>query len=190
VEAGLNEERAPLTCERCDGPIPRRKPSATLKRFCSRACKDAPFEVRLFDQITQGAEGDCWPWTGHVNTSGYGQIWHGKRLVLAHRVMFARANGEISEGMLVLHHCDNPSCCNPAHLFVGTDADNARDKQRKGRCHDTAGEKNPRARLTAQDIRDIRAMGTTPRSVIAERYSIGVRYVSRIRHRQLWGSVA
>lgn len=75
----------------------------------------------------------CWEWVGHRLKKGYGQMRCGKKLVLAHRASWAAFKGEIPVGLFVLHKCDNPSCCNPEHLFLGTNADNMNDMVAKGR---------------------------------------------------------
>jgi hypothetical protein len=73
----------------------------------------------------------CWPWTGHRDARGYGRTT--KRSTTAHRVAWEVTHGEIPAGLFVCHRCDNPPCCNPAHLFLGTAGDNARDMAAKGR---------------------------------------------------------
>lgn len=73
--------------------------------------------------------GDCWEWKGKRYPSGYGR--HSK--FYAHRVAYELVHGPIPAGMFVCHRCDNPPCCNPAHLFLGTPEDNAKDRERKGR---------------------------------------------------------
>ena len=78
----------------------------------------------------------CWLWQASVTADGYGRMGiggPGNKRMLAHRVAWQLYVGKIPDGMLVLHKCDNPPCCNPKHLFLGTDADNARDMSRKGR---------------------------------------------------------
>ena len=76
----------------------------------------------------------CWKWIGATTSSGYGCIGLGRRRKLqAHRVSYELYVGEIPEGRMVLHRCDNPPCCNPDHLFIGTQTDNMRDAARKGR---------------------------------------------------------
>lgn len=80
-----------------------------------------------------GGPDACWPWTGPRNGDGYGQTTVGGRTVGAHRVAYARANGEIPDGLSVLHDCDNRPCCNPAHLRVGTQAENISDMYSRGR---------------------------------------------------------
>lgn len=75
----------------------------------------------------------CWIWTGFKNKKGYGRVNINKTPRNAHRVSWIIKNGLIKEGFLVLHHCDNPSCVNPKHLFLGTPKDNTQDMLKKGR---------------------------------------------------------
>lgn len=75
----------------------------------------------------------CWEWQGGRFNFGYGRAWDGERQVLAHRLAFALTSGAIPDGLHVLHKCDVPLCVNPAHLFLGTHADNMADKCAKGR---------------------------------------------------------
>ncbi len=80
-----------------------------------------------------GGANACWPWTGSRLPTGYGQVYQaGGQRLLAHRTAWELENGPIPDGMRVLHHCDNPPCCNPGHLFLGTDADNMNDRDQKG----------------------------------------------------------
>jgi hypothetical protein len=75
----------------------------------------------------------CWLWTGST-AKGYGQIKVGKNVLRVHRVVHEWANGPVPDDMTVMHTCDTPRCCNPAHLKVGTHADNMADKAAKGRA--------------------------------------------------------
>ena len=86
---------------------------------------------RLWSRVDK--TGDCWVWTGATTTAGYGEIRFGGKVVRVHRLVYELTVGPIPEGMGVLHRCDNPPCCRPDHLFLGTQRDNARDMVAKGR---------------------------------------------------------
>lgn len=73
----------------------------------------------------------CWEWTGARAAHGYGQVWDGQRQTGAHRMAWRLTFGKIPKGLVVCHRCDNPPCCNPSHLFLGTPSDNARDAFQK-----------------------------------------------------------
>lgn len=90
--------------------------------------------VPFWDRVDRsGGFFACWPWTGPLYRDGRGHVWYGGRLRRAHQVAWIEANGPIPEGQGVLHTCDNPPCCNPLHLFAGTQLDNIADMVAKGR---------------------------------------------------------
>lgn len=80
--------------------------------------------------VKKGSPSVCWPWLRRVNNAGYGMYGS----VLAHRFAYTQAYGEFDKKRMVLHRCDNPTCVNPGHLFLGSNATNMADKGRKGRC--------------------------------------------------------
>lgn len=137
-------------------------------------------------RIAVGAPDACWPWTGPTR-NGYGyddrRVNGVRRARRAHRMAWAAVHGDIPEGMDVLHACDNPPCCNPRHLFLGTDADNAADRNAKGR--QARGEGNGRAKLTAADVATIRA-ASGPHTALAREHGVSAWTIAAIRRRFRW----
>lgn len=101
----------------------------------------------------------CWLWQGATNNHGYGLIKQPLRSnqLLAHRVSYVIHFGPLPEGVCALHRCDNPPCVNPDHLFDGTKKDNTQDMISKGRNCCPKGEQHPKAKLTTEDVIQIRA---------------------------------
>lgn len=99
----------------------------------------------------------CWEWKGSkYKNTGYGQISHAHKNLKSHRLSYELHKDKIPEGMLVFHTCDNQSCVNPNHLFLGSWKDNVQDMIKKGRRRDSRGEKNGLTKLTDQQVREIR----------------------------------
>lgn len=114
----------------------------------------------------------------------------GGRRVFVHRFAWESAHGSIPPGMVVCHHCDNPPCVNPDHLFLGTNAENLEDMTRKGRR--TRGDTHGMSRLSEADIpviRSLRAAGVAL-SVVAARYGVSITTISRVATGKTWRHVA
>lgn len=127
----------------------------------------------------------CHEWTGCIHR-GYGQFRFRGKTTRAHRVAWIIANGEIPDGLLVCHTCDNRCCVNPNHLFLGTPGDNSRDMTRKGRS--AYGEKHSQSKLTESDvnrIRELRKSGETQES-IASRYGVARRTIGDVVNNKMW----
>ena len=105
--------------------------------------------ARFFAKTARSPSG-CLEWIGARQGNGYGHMNIGGRTVLAHRIAFELAGRVIPDGLVVCHSCDNRSCVDVAHLFIGTVKDNAQDMMRKGR-------NRPPAKLTAEQVRTARA---------------------------------
>lgn len=132
----------------------------------------------------------CIEWTGSKDRKGYGQLRIGGKLVKAHRYAVERVKGSIPAGMIVLHKCDNPKCVNVYHLQVGTQTDNVRDMDAKGRRvnNQAKGMASGNAKITDDDVRSIRQ--DARRQVdIAASYGIAQTVVSKIKLHQAWSHV-
>lgn len=150
----------------------------------------APLEIRIMSAIREREDG-CWEWTKGKNQGGYGQIKVRGKGMAAHRVSYQIFVGEIPDGMFVCHKCDNPSCCNPKHLFLGTATDNYHDCLSKGRWRPGSGNRskgaqsNHAVKIDIATVKEILAMQCS-NSEIARRLKIGRKVVSLIKSGRHW----
>jgi hypothetical protein len=137
-------------------------------------------------RLVRNEQTGCLEWSGCKTKKGYGAVSVGNRPVLVHRYFYEKWIGRIPEGLNVCHRCDNPSCAEPSHLFIGTNADNTADMVEKHR--QACGERHGMAKLTLADvaaIRSARAAGGKVREV-AKQFKISIGTVSMIANRQIW----
>lgn len=102
--------------------------------------RSGPKPVPLTERYVAAPNG-CWNFSGRLSSRGYGMLkWQSKN-TYAHRLMYVQTHGQIPDGLWVLHHCDNPQCINPEHLYAGTPSDNAKDRENRGRGNQRYGER-------------------------------------------------
>jgi hypothetical protein len=148
------------------------------------------FEVRFWEKVDVGGPDECWPWKAAKNKKGYGLIGRGRRgegNIRSNRAAWELTHGEIPDGMLVCHICDNPPCCNPKHLFLGTPRQNHDDKVAKG--NQVRGVKTCTAKLTPDKVRNIRFMYATggyTQKELARLFNVTPQQVGRIVRRERW----
>lgn len=140
----------------------------------------------LIIENTQHSENECWEWQRSVwGNNGYGCAYFQGRHYSAHRLSFAAFVGEIPDHLIVRHSCDNPLCCNPAHLSLGTMKDNARDRDERGRSAPHDGENNGASKITESIARQIFESSGSQR-FIAHQFGVSQRTVWRIKNRKSW----
>lgn len=145
----------------------------------------------VWNLIAKGSEDECWEWQGCKNTSGYGSMTVSQSVYSAHRIAFVLSNpGLISMKApsnkylkeFVLHKCDNRSCCNPKHMFLGSYDDNNKDAKNKGRSSAPKGAKHKLAKLTQEQANQIRQIHKSGLSYvdIGKMFNVHANNVSRV----------
>lgn len=148
-------------------------------KFCSEIC-------RFRDKIIENKETGCWMWQANKDNLGYGKFTPlGGRNGLAHRASYRLFRGPIEEGKLVLHSCHTPSCVSPMHLRLGSNADNMKDKMNARRHKVPTGKEHHKAKLTEQDILDIRNSKLKQKE-LATKYDVSIDNISQIIRRIIW----
>jgi hypothetical protein len=176
----MTKKKDRYTCHACNSEF---SPSNPHERYCSLQC-------RLNSRIDKGNDDDCWPWTGATNDRGYGQFYVNGKLKYAHRAAYEIASGVRLRHGRILHSCDNPPCCNPKHLAIGTQADNMADMWSKGRgkLPNLRGIDHPKCKLTEQQVREIKVLisaGTGTRA-IGRKYGVSQGAIEMIARGTNW----
>lgn len=174
-----------------------------------------PLEERFWEKVDKNGptqphmKTPCWVWTGGKDGCGYGMIGRGPGTTMgkAHRISFEWSKGPIPKGLCVLHRCDAPACVRPGHLFLGTQKDNAEDRERKGRSNHphgdqhfarrtperlARGERHGNAVLSSAQVAEIRG-GYTGRYgekvALAKKYNVSIPTIKRVLKGQTYGEV-
>lgn len=153
----------------------------------ARSAAWVPSQKAFWEMVDVKDDGRCWEWLGSIYRHGYGQFASGTEWRYAHRTAYLFEVGEIPRGLCVLHMCDNRSCVNPGHLFLGTHQDNMDDMVSKGRqSHPVAsGERNGRAILTRGQVEFIRSI-VGQNSVLAGAYGVKPVTITKARNGSNW----
>lgn len=188
----MRKEGTQSVCQECGGAyyVP---PSHRSKRsYCSRACRASAqsrwqtrdVAERFWSKVDRS--GTCWLWTGALLKTGYGSIRIDGKAERAHRVAYRLSGGQIPDGLMLLHSCDNPRCVNPAHLLPGTRRDNTRDAI--GRGQHAVGEAHKNAKLSKHAVSTIRAAlaAGVPGRYLARQFGVGESSISKIKLGLTW----
>ena len=177
-------------CQQC-GKSFTSEIQSTRKKYCSKPCLHKSMS-KTFDWeefwgcVDKKGPNGCWVWTWLV-TGRYGRYRRDGVPYQSHRLSWEYHNRRsVPDGLWVLHHCDNPICVNPAHLFLGTHDDNVQDKVNKGR--QVRGSRQVMAKFTEEQVLDVRRkldQGVFLR-VLAKEYGVGVDTIWNIKKRRTW----
>lgn len=188
-----------VACDHCRVEMYRSPSTVRSKMFCSNACRGAfqkaiPDTERFWAKVPQKRGDGCWIWTGTLGSDGYGRFGGSAGGdVYAHRFSYLIHKGPIAKGLSVMHSCDRPACCNPAHLSLGTQKDNMADAAAKKRT--THGERNRSAKLTEAQVREIPAtysrpsFGKSNAYELAENYGVSHTAILAVVSRHTWRHV-
>lgn len=157
-----------------------------------------PAWERFWKFVDKCGEDECWNWIGGIGKGGYGLFWINELHADVHssRASWMIHYGDIPDGMFVCHHCDNPACVNPKHLFLGTNKDNMQDMIAKGRrvkCfgtkHGNHGTNCWENKLSPEQVREIRhkySGGGTSMYKLAREYGVGYSTINYLINRRNW----
>lgn len=174
--------------------------STRKRKFCSLKCVGLYSQAsrlasanedtyrRLYAKVAVSSADACWPWQG-TTTKGYGKLRALGRDQYAHRIAWELANGEKLGSRFACHHCDNPLCCNPRHIYAGTPKQNIEDMDRRGRRVSVPmkGHLNPRAKLTEADVAAIRSnAGHKTYDALSKQFGVGANQIFKILSGQAW----
>lgn len=159
------------------------------RRFPNNGAEPNVMSKQLLLNRTEKRLNGCWEWIGYRTSLGYGRVMISRKSYLVHRLAAHLWNDfDLCSPLLICHHCDNPPCINPDHLFVGTVADNNNDKVRKGRSARLTQDLNPVSKLTEMKVRRILKMidKGIAQNKIAKHFEISCPHVSELKNGLYW----
>ena len=153
--------------------------------------------LRFWIKVNKKGEDECWNWLGHKLPSGHGVFGIYKKRTYAHRFSWELHFGKIPKGLYVCHKCDNGSCVNPKHLFIGTQKENMQDMSKKGRgIHPeekrARGSKNGNSKLTEKEVKEIREKYIPfkiTHKKLAQEYNVSEPTIKNILNRKVWANI-
>ncbi|MEK6878053.1 MAG: HNH endonuclease signature motif containing protein [Nanoarchaeota archaeon] len=167
--------------------------------FCSYICftknnkgRHKPPEERFWKKVNKNSKNGCWEWFGCVNKKGYGGFYINGNTCRVHRFSYELKYGKIPNNLHVLHHCDNPPCVNPNHLFLGTPQDNVMDRCLKGRSNASRGEKQHSSKLISEQVIEIRKLykdKICTRIQLVKKFNVSYSTICQIIDRRIWNHI-
>lgn len=195
-------ERREFICSFCKTPFLRvyglSKKRKGASQYCSRACVGAflrsrkkPAAERFWLKVDVRSEDECWPWLGRRDDNDYGRFDNDGRPTTAHRFSFFDKSPHVDRRLHVCHSCDNPPCCNPKHLWAGTQLENIEDMNAKGRRRwgpPRRGPESNKTKLTEDQVREIVSSSMTNKE-LAAKFRVTGSAIYNVRHGKAWAHV-
>lgn len=149
-------------------------------------------EKRFWKFVDKKSDNECWNWLGGIKDTGRGNFYLDGKTIQAHRMSWLIHFGEIPDGLDVLHTCDNGKCVNPNHLFLGTQLDNIRDMESKGRAVHLRGDNDPKSKLTESQVKEIFFL-YKPKEFsqfkLAKMFKVSRSTIEAVLHKKTWKHV-